>query len=181
MTAFAQMTKDLNSKASSAEASSPQAPETVLRIETELAKAEMDRTARRDPKNRDHKMTRQEAVALGPNFYLDRYFQDVNAPTFKDLNVTNPEFFKDINGVLESESLDSLKTYVRWQVLHASAPWLSQPYVDANFKFQQALTGQKEIQARWKRCTNLVDRELGEALGQRYVEAVFPLRVRRAC
>ena len=146
----------------------------MLRIETELAKAEMDRTARRDPKNRDHKMTREEAVALGPNFYLDRYFQDVNAPAFKDLNVTNPDFFKQINGVLESESLDSLKTYVRWQVLNASAPWLSQPYVDANFKFQQALTGQKEIQARWKRCTNLVDRELGEALGQRYVEAVFP-------
>ncbi|MGC2472980.1 MAG: M13 family metallopeptidase [Candidatus Sulfotelmatobacter sp.] len=164
---FALAANDQSSKESGA-------ADAVLRIETELAKAEMDRTARRDPKNRDHKMTREEAVALGPNFYLDRYFQDVNAPAFKDLNVTNPDFFKQINGVLESESLDSLKTYVRWQVLNASAPWLSQPYVDANFKFQQALTGQKEIQARWKRCTNLVDRELGEALGQRYVEAVFP-------
>lgn len=173
--AFVQMMKDLNNGPPPGTGLlSSQAAETVLRIETELAKAEMDRTARRDPKNRDHKMTREEAVALGPNFYLDRYFQDVSAPAFKDLNVTNPEFFKQINGVLESESLDSLKTYVRWQVLHASAPWLSQPYVDANFKFQQALTGQKEIQARWKRCTNLVDRELGEALGQRYVEAVFP-------
>jgi len=150
------------------------AADTVLRIETALAKAEMDRTARRDPKNRDHKMTRQEAVSLGPNFYLDRYFHDVNAPSFNELNVTNPEFFKQINAVLESESLDSLKTYVRWHLLNAAAPWLSQPFVDANFKFMQALTGQKEIQARWKRCTNLVDRELGEALGQRYVEVAFP-------
>ena len=66
-----------------------------------------------------------------------------------------------------------MKTYVRWHVLNAAAPWLSQPFVDANFKFQQALTGQKEIQARWKRCINLTDRELGEALGQRYVEATF--------
>jgi putative endopeptidase len=155
-------------------AGSQQSAEDVLRIETELAEAEMDRTARRDPKNRDHKMTREEAEALGPNFYLDRYFQDVNAPAFKELNVTNPDFFKQINAVLASESLDSLKTYVRWHLLHAAAPWLSQPYVDANFKFQQALTGQKEIQARWKRCVNLVDRELGEALGQRYVEVAFP-------
>ncbi len=147
--------------------------QTVLRIETMLAKASMDRTARRDPKNRDHKMTREEAVALGPNFYLNEYFGAVGAPSFTQLNVTNPEFFKQVNSELDSESLDSLKTYVSWQVLNAAAPWLSQPFVDANFKFQQNLTGQKEIQARWKRCVSLTDRELGEALGQRYVEATF--------
>jgi putative endopeptidase len=147
--------------------------QTVLRIETALAKASMDRTARRDPKNRDHKMSRDEAVALGPDFYLNRYFTAVGAPDFSQLNVTNPDFFKQVNGVLESESLDSLKTYVSWHVLDAAAPWVSQPFVDANFKFQQNLTGQKEIQARWKRCVNLTDRELGEALGQRYVDVTF--------
>jgi predicted metalloendopeptidase len=151
-----------------------QEADTVLRIETSLAKAEMDRTSRRDPKNRDHKMQRDEAVTLASNFYLDRYFKDVNAPNFTSLNVGNPDFFKQINSVLDSESLDNLKTYVKWHLLNASAPWLSDPYVLANFKMQQALTGQKEIQARWKRCTNLVDRELGEALGQRYVDVAFP-------
>jgi putative endopeptidase len=156
-----------------ASGSSTQA-DTVLRIETALAKAQMDRTARRDPKTRDHKMSRAEAVALGSNFHLDRFFQDVNAPAFTELNVGNPEFFKQVNALLESESLDSLKTYVKWHVLHTASPWLSQPFVDANFKYQQALTGQKEIQARWKRCVNLTDRELGEALGQRYVEVAFP-------
>jgi len=149
------------------------AAQTVLRIETALAKASMDRTARRDPKNRDHKMSRDDAVALGPNFYLNRYFTAVGAPSFSQLNVTNPDFFKQVNGVLESESLDSLKTYVSWHVLNAAAPWLSQPFVEANFKYQQNLTGQKEIQARWKRCVNLTDRELGEALGQRYVDVTF--------
>ena len=168
-TAFTQAAKDGNDGSTGA-----QAADTVLRIETELAKAQMDRTARRDPKNRDHKMSREDAVALGPNFYLDHYFQGVNAPAFKELNVTNPDFFREINSVLESESLDSLKTYVRWHLLHAAAPWLSKPYVDADFKFQQTLTGQKEMPARWKRCVNLVDRELGEALGQRYVEVAFP-------
>jgi putative endopeptidase len=151
-----------------------QSADTVLRIETALAKAQMDRTARRDPKTRDHKMSRADAIALGANFHLDRFFQDVNAPAFSELNVGNPEFFKQVNALLDSESLDSLRTYVRWHVLHAAAPWLSQPFVEANFKYQQSLTGQKEIQARWKRCVSLTDRELGEALGQRYVETAFP-------
>jgi predicted metalloendopeptidase len=147
--------------------------QTVLRIETALAKASMDRTSRRDPKNRDHKMTRDEAVALGPNFYLNRYFTAIGAPNFTQLNVTNPDFFKQVNATLESESLDSLKTYLSWHVLNSAAPWLSDGFVQANFKFQQNLSGQKEIQARWKRCVRLTDRELGEALGQKYVDATF--------
>lgn len=147
--------------------------QTVLRIETALAQASMDRTSRRDPKNRDHKMSRAEAVALGPDFYLNEYFIEIGAPNFSQMNVVNPDFFKKVNAVLESEPLDSLKTYVSWHVLNAASPWLSQPFVEANFKFQQALTGQKEIQARWKRCVNLVDRELGEALGEKYVDVTF--------
>jgi putative endopeptidase len=147
--------------------------QTVLRLETALATASMDRTARRDPKNRDHKMTRAEAVALGPDFYLNQYFVDVGAPEFTEINVTNPDFFKQVNAVLQSESIDALKTYVSWHALNAAAPWLSHPFVEVNFKFQQALSGQREIQPRWKRCVNLVDQELGEALGQRYVDVTF--------
>ena len=147
--------------------------QTVLRIETALAKASMDRTLRRDPKNRDHKMARDAAITLAPNFYLARYFQDLDTPSFSDLNVSNPEFFKQVNNVIETESLDALKTYVQWHLLNAAAGWLSQPYVDAHFKFQQALTGQAEIQARWKRCVDATDNALGEALGQRYVEETF--------
>ena len=147
--------------------------QTVLQIEISLAKASMDRTSRRDPKNRDHKMSRDAAEQLAPNFYLERYFTDVGAPSFSELNVVNPDFFKQVNSVVASESLDSLKTYVSWHMLDAAAPWLSQPFVDANFKMRQALTGQKEIQARWKRCVSATDRALGEALGQRYVELTF--------
>jgi putative endopeptidase len=173
-TVFVQMMKDLGGKAMpGAGMMTSDAPDNILRVETALAKAQMDRTARRDPKNRDHKMSRDEAVALGPNFYLDRFFTDVKAPAFKELNVVNPDFFKQVNAVLESESLDALKMYVKWRLLNASASWLSEPYVQANFKFRQALSGQKEIQARWKRCVDLTDGELGEALGQRYVDVAF--------
>ena len=145
----------------------------VLMVETLLAANSMDRTKRRDPKNRDHKMTRHEAAALAPNFYLDRYFVAVGAPKFTEMNVTNPDFFKQVNGVLATLPLDTLKTYVTWHVLRGASPWLSEPFVEANFKMRQALTGQKQIQDRWKRCVNLVDGSLGEALGQRYVEATF--------
>ncbi len=147
--------------------------QTVLVVETLLAADSMDRTKMRDPKNRDHKMTREEAVALAPDFYLNRYFAAVGAPGFTSLNVTNPDFFKQVNGVVAALPLDSLKTYVSWHVLRAAAPWLSQPFVEADFKMRQALTGQKQIESRWKRCVNLVDRSLGEALGQRYVETTF--------
>jgi putative endopeptidase len=147
--------------------------QTVLRIETALAKASVDRTLRRDPKTRDHKMTRDAAYAAFPNFYLDRYFAASGAPSFSELNVSDPDFFKQVNGMLQSESLDSLKTYVSWHLLRDAAPWLSQPFVEANFKMRQALTGQAEIQPRWKRCVQLTDESLGEALGQKYVELTF--------
>ncbi len=146
---------------------------TVLMVETLLAADAMDRTKRRDPKNRDHKMTRDEAVALAPDFYLNRYFTAVGAPNFTALNVGNPDYFAQINGVIASLPLESLKTYVSWHVLRAASPWLSQPFVQADFKMRQALTGQKQIQDRWKRCVTLVDGSLGEALGQRYVEVSF--------
>ena len=147
--------------------------QTVMRIETALARASMDRTSRRDPKNRDHKMARTDAVAMAPNFYLTQYFIDIGAPNFSDLNVSNPDFFKQVNGVLQATSLEDLKTYVSFKLINATAPWLSQPFVDANFKMQQALTGQEKIQDRWKRCVGATDDALGEALGQKYVEETF--------
>jgi len=147
--------------------------QTVLRIETSLAKASMDRTSRRDPKNRDHKMSRDQAIALAPNFYLQRYFAASGAPPFTELNVANPEFFKQVSAVLDTEPLDALQTYVSFHLLNNSAPWLSKAFVDSNFKFQQFLTGQAENQVRWKRCVDLTDGSLGEALGQKYVELTF--------
>jgi predicted metalloendopeptidase len=80
------------------------------------------------------------------------------------LNVVNPDFFKDINGLLDTEPLDALKTYVSWHLLDTAAPWLSKTWVDSNFKMDQYLTGQAQIQDRWKRCVDLPDRGLVDAL-----------------
>jgi predicted metalloendopeptidase len=150
-----------------------QSADTVLKIETDLAKAYMERTLRRDPKNRDHKMSVADAEALAPNFHLDRYFAVSGAPAFTELNVGNPEFFKSVNAVIESTPLDAWKTYMTWQILNNAASWLSDDFVQEDFKFQQAITGQQELPVRWKRCINATDNALGEALGQPYVDATF--------
>lgn len=147
--------------------------DTVLRIETQLAKAFMDRTLRRDPKNHDHKMTLAEIEAAAPNFHLDRYIAVTGAPAFQTLNVGNPDYFKQINPIIASTPLADWKVYMTWQMLSSAASWLSDDFVQEDFKFQQAITGQQELPVRWKRCVNLIDGSMGEALGQPYVDATF--------
>ncbi len=148
--------------------------QTVLAIETELAKASMDRTLRRDPKNRDHKMKVAELAALAPNFAFSRFFEGAGAPRFEELNVVNPDFFKQINQMLQAAALEDWKTYLRWHLARVAAPLLSSAFVNENFDFYgRYLTGQKEIQARWKRCVSFTDRLLGEAVGQAYVAETF--------
>ncbi len=147
---------------------------TVLAIETGLAEPSLDRTARRDPKTRDHMMQTAEAVALAPNFQLTGYFADSGAPKFTSLNVSNPDFFKEVNQKLSSASLDDWKTYLRWRALDTYAPILPKAFVDEDFQFNGAyISGQKEIEARWKRCVRSTDLNLGMALGQLYVDKTF--------
>jgi len=147
--------------------------DTVLKIETELARAFMDRTLRRDPKNIDHKMTLKEIEASLPNFHLDRYISVSGAPAFDELNVANPDYFKKVNPLIASTPLADWKVYMTWQILNNVASWLSDDFVQEDFKFQQAVTGQQELPVRWKRCVNVIDSSMGEALGQPYVDATF--------
>jgi predicted metalloendopeptidase len=147
--------------------------DTVLKIETALARASMDRTLRRDPTNLDHKMRVAQIQASAPNFHLDRYFAVSGAPHFEELNVVNPDYFKQVNAVIDSTALEEWKVYMTWQMVNNAAQWLSDDFVQEDFKFRQAITGQKELPVRWKRCVNAVDNYLGEALGQPYVDATF--------
>jgi endothelin-converting enzyme/putative endopeptidase len=90
------------------------------------------------------------------------------------LNVTEPEFFKALGQLLASTPIDELKTYLRWQVLHSSAPVLPAAFVNENFAFYgKALTGAQELRPRWKRCVQYTDGDLGEALGQAFVREAF--------
>ena len=67
------------------------------------------------------------------------------------------------------------KTYFRWHLLHASAPYLSKAFVDENFAFYgTALRGTPENRARWKRGVRVVEGSMGEELGKVYVTRYFP-------
>jgi predicted metalloendopeptidase len=143
-------------------------------IETALAKASMERVELRKPENRDHLMSVQQAEQLAPAFEFKQYFVAISAPPFTKINVGTPEFFKQVNSQLDSVPLADWKTYLRWHLVHTAAPHLSSALVDENFDFYlRYLQGQKEQQARWKRCVTLTDRALGEALGQPYVDLTF--------
>jgi putative endopeptidase len=150
-----------------------QSASAVMKIETELARAEMDSALRIDPKARDHKMALAQLERKTPNLHLQHYFAAMHAPAFKNLNVGNPDFFKDADRVVRDIPLAAWKAYMTWQVLNHAAPWLSDDFVQEDFKFQHALTGQKELKVRWKRCVQATDNRLGDALGQRYVEETF--------
>ena len=147
----------------------------VLALETSLAKASLDRTARRNPHLLHNRMTVAQLEALAPSFDFKRYFADRQAPAFDSLNVSVPDFFKNLGALVDSSSLDDLKSYLTWHYVNNYAEELSKPFVDADFDFfQRYLNGTKELQPRWKRCVQLTDRSLGDAVGQKYVEKAFP-------
>lgn len=148
---------------------------TILGIETSLAKASMTNVERRDPQKVYHKMSVADAQALTPHLSWDSYFQALGGPKLAEINIGQPDFFKALDGLLVSVPLADWKTYYRWHLLDRSAALLSDPYVQENFAFNgRILTGSKEIRPRWKRCTSAVDQQIGEALGQVYVQKYFP-------
>ncbi|MFZ3214418.1 MAG: M13 family metallopeptidase [Terriglobales bacterium] len=148
--------------------------QTVMRIETALAKASLTLVQRRDPNNVYHKMTREKLQALSPSFAWDRYFAEIGLPGTKSLNVAVPGFVKGMDAELKSEDLASWKAYLRWHLVHAQARYLSSAFVNEDFDFYgHILTGAKEIQPRWKRCVSFVNQQLGEALGKVYVQKTF--------
>jgi len=146
----------------------------VVRIETDLAKGSLDRVSRRDPEKVYHRMSRQDLASLNPNFRWTQYFTDSGAPEFQAVNVATPDFFKALNAEIDSVSLDDWKTYLRWHLLHSEAVLLPTSFVDENFNFYgKTLTGAKEQRPRWKRCVDFTDNQLGEALGQKFVDRTF--------
>jgi putative endopeptidase len=148
--------------------------ETLMRIETALAKASMGRVERRNPYNLKHKMGIPGLQDLAPNFDWKTYYSALHYPTIGILNVGDPAFFKQVNAALASEPLANWKTYLRFHVADTSAPYLNEKFVQENFDFyRKYLRGVKEQQPRWKRCVQYTDYLLGEALGQAYVRKVF--------
>ncbi len=141
----------------------------VMEVETSLAKVSMDRVALRDPQKRYNMRTVAQLVALAPDFDWSTYMKTLGV-SVESLNVSAPDFIQGMNGILGG----NLKPYLAWQVLNTAAPRLPSAFVKQDFEFfSKTLSGIEVMPERWKTCSLLVDRGLGEALGQKYVEVAF--------
>jgi endothelin-converting enzyme/putative endopeptidase len=153
----------------------------VMQMENALARAQLTRVERRDPYKLKHKMNVQELARIAPHIQWKVYYQQLQYPGFQVLNVATPDYLKEVNRQLTAEPVANWKTYLRFHVVDSFSPYLAPAFVDENFDFyRKYLRGAKEQQARWKRCVQYTDRDLGEALGQVYVRTAFSPEMKAA-
>jgi putative endopeptidase len=146
----------------------------VLQLESSLARASLTRVERRDPRKQLHRMDRAGLQRLTPHFDWSVYLRALGAGPVQRFNATQPRFLQMLDQQLQTVDLATLKAYLRWQYARGMSPYLAADFVDANFDFySRTLRGVPAQQPRWKRCVQLVDRHLGEALGQEFVRRNF--------
>jgi putative endopeptidase len=149
--------------------------QSIMQLETALAKVSMDITTQRDPNKVYHMMQVSELQKLTPDIDWPKFFVEGGAPAVTEVNVTNPEFFKGLSALLNSTDMRTIKAYLRWQLI-VGVPSIVLPtaFDDERFDFyNRKLRGQPEQRARWKRCVQTTDGALGEALGHVYVAQEF--------
>jgi putative endopeptidase len=147
----------------------------VLDLETALARAGRSRVELRDAEKNYNKFTKAELMANNPAITWQAYLSDRGLEGIPYAIVGQPEFFQAVDKLLASRPLADWKVYLRWQVLHEAAPFLCRDAEEETFNFfGKVLSGQPEQEPRWKRAFRTLDRGIGEAVGQLYVERYFP-------
>ncbi len=147
----------------------------VMEIETAMAKASISRVERRNPDNVYHIYTVDDFQKVTPDFDWQTYLHAVGIGHFDTLNVATPDFFKELATLVQTEPLDSWKSYLRWQVLHGHARALPKAFFDEELQFLLDNPGRAEgASAALEQCTIATDRALGEAVGQDWVKENFP-------
>ncbi len=148
--------------------------QTVMDVETTLAKAQKSRVEERDPQALYNKTDLAGVTKMAPNFDWATFFS-ASGVTPEAINVAEPSYLQALSTQLALWTPAQVKTYLRWQTIHAFARTLPQKFVDANFDFySKTLSGTTKQLDRWKRCVRATDGALGEALGQAYVQKEFP-------
>lgn len=147
---------------------------TVMALETRLAKVSMRPEEQRDPNAIYHKTMLAELMKQAPDFAWERYCKALELSNPSVFNVAQPKFIKELNAMMKTVPLADWKTYLRWQVITDAASSLSKAFDDEDFRFYSTvLNGVKEQKPRWKRSVEWTDSALGEALGQLYVAQAF--------
>ncbi len=157
------------------ETASPEIAEIIFGMEENLARSSMTRLERRDPEKTYHKKAIGEVISEFSEFPWNEYLTQMGTPEVREINLAQPDFFREISRMFRETDLNHWKYYLQWQVINSSAPYLNSALVNAHFDFYgKYLSGKSSLQPRWKRVINLADIALGEAIGQKYVERHFP-------
>ena len=146
----------------------------VMALETRLAEASMPVEDQRDPHAIYNMRDLPTLAKAAPAIDWPRYLEASGAPRLTQLNMQMPKFFAAVSREIETTPMAVWRNYLRWQLLHRFAPYLSSAYVSENFKFVQAVRGTKELLPRWRRVLSTENGALGFAVGHEYVKRHFP-------
>lgn len=163
----------LFSLSGSSPAEAEKAAETIFNIEKTLASAQMSRVEMRDPYKTYNKFSVTDFSKTTSNLNWQSLMPLMKVSGQDTVLVNSPKFFTALNGLLSTTPVNDLKTYLKWNILKTSAPYLSSEFVNASFAFNQILTGQKVQTPRWQRMSSLTDGTVGDLLGQIYVKKHF--------
>ena len=147
----------------------------IFKMETELAKIQLSRTQMRDPNVTYNKFSLGGFEKMTPHLNWSKILPELKIKGAVDsVLVGQPTFFKSADAMLTSVPVEDWKVYLEWNVLKGAAGSLSSPFVKASFAFNSVVSGQRVQTPRNERMSQLVDRNLGELLGQLYVAKYFP-------
>ncbi|AWB88180.1 M13 family metallopeptidase [Salinibacterium hongtaonis] len=148
----------------------------IVALETDIAGLHWDNVRTRDSQATYNLRAWADVPATG-GLDLNAWRDAMQPPasSFDEIVVREPSFMEGLGELLTDDRLDAWKDWLRWQVIRASAPYLSDDFVQTNFDFYgRTLTGTPELRARWKRGVSFVEGAMGEAVGRIYVERHFP-------
>ncbi len=162
------------------EPSAIKSAQTIMNLETRLAKASMTRLERRDPNKTYNKLTTKELLALSPTFNWNRFFILLGVNDPGEINLGQPAFIQEISAVIKEVPVEDWKTYLRWNLINSTASYLSDNFVNAKFDFYgKVMTGVEKMRPRWKRVLGTTSGALSEAIGQLYVAKYFPAEAKQ--
>ena len=147
----------------------------VLAFETELAKASLSPTERRNVDNQYHFVSVAEADKISPHFSWDKFFAAQGVNVGKGFSLSQPKFVAEFDKLLATAPAAQWQAYLRFHTIDGAATALSEPFQTAHFDFHnKTLAGQPQQKERWKRVLGEVNEAMGMGLGELYVAKYFP-------
>ena len=147
----------------------------IMKLETDLAKASRKLEDLRDPIKNYNKMTVASLGKITPNINWNSMFPVLGVAKVDSVIVGQPEFYKALNTFVKSYSIEDWKTYLKWDLVNSYAAYLNSDIEKQNFKFYSTvMNGVSKQKPRWKRVVGQTDNYLGELIGQVYVAEYLP-------